>query len=76
TGIGFDLMGDVLMGDTNGTPSTFSDSSDPHFIKIRKKLRDLQPRVTTDLYGADYVLQGIIIEGKMLATTPPSSWKI
>lgn len=76
TGIGFDLMGDVPMGDTDGTPSTFSDSSDPHFIKIRKKLRDIQFRITTNSYDSDYVLQGFIIEGRQIATTPPSSWKI
>jgi hypothetical protein len=76
TGMGFDLMGDVKMGSTNGSPSTFSDSSDPHYIKIRKKLRDIQFRVTTSEYDADYILQGFIIEGNQLKTNAPSSWRL
>lgn len=76
TGIGWDLMGNVQMGDSNGIPSTFSDSSDPHYIKIRKKLRDIQLTVKTDSYDADYVLQGFIIDGNLIKTNPPSSWKL
>lgn len=76
TGMGWDLMGSVLMGNTNGTPSTFSDSSDPHYVKVRKKLRDMQLRVTTNNYEADYVLQGFIIEGNFYKTKPPTGWKL
>lgn len=76
TGIGYDLMGNVQMGDTLGTPSTFSDTSDPRYVKIRKKLRDIQLRVTSDSYNTDYVLQGFIIEGNQLKINPPSSWRL
>jgi hypothetical protein len=76
TGMGFDLMGDVLMGDTEGTPSFFSDSSDKRYLKIRKKLADIQFRLTTNSVDADYTLLGIIIEGNKLAVKPPSSWKL
>jgi len=76
TGMGFDLMGDVQMGDCAATPSTFADSSDPRFIKIRKKMRDIQLRVYTNVYDTDYILQGFIIEGRQISTTPPSSWKL
>lgn len=76
TGMGYDLMGDVLMGDTGGTPTTYSDSSDPRYIKINKKLRDIQLRLTTNSLDADYTLQSFIFEGNSLRVNPPSSWKV
>jgi hypothetical protein len=75
SGMGYDLMGTVRMGDTLGTPSSFSDSSDPRYIKIRKKLRDIQLRITTNSYDADYILQGFIISGNALKVKAPPSWK-
>jgi hypothetical protein len=76
TGMGFDVMGRVVMGRTLGVPTTYSDSSDPHYLKIRKKLRDIQLRVTTTGYDTDYVLQGFIIQGNSVKVTPPSNWKL
>lgn len=76
TGLGWDLMGSVQMGDTDGTPETFSDSSDPHYIQVRKKLRDIQLSLSSNSYDADYVLQGIIIEGQLIKSSPPSGWKL
>lgn len=76
SGLGWDLMGETQMGDTGGTPETFSDSSDPHFLKIRKKLRDIQLSVSSSSYDTDYVLQGFIVEGKVIRSTPSSSWKL
>jgi hypothetical protein len=76
TGMGFDLMGDVLMGDTLGVPTTFSDSADPRFVKVNKKLKDIQLRITTNTIDADYTLQSFILEGNQLKVTPPSSWKL
>ena len=76
TGLGWDLLGSVKLGDTSGTPETFSDSSSPYYVKIRKKLRDIQYKVTSNSYDADYVLQGIIAEGRYIKTTPSSSWKL
>lgn len=76
TGLGWDLLGSVQLGDTSGTPETFSDSSDPHFIQIRKKLRDIQFRVSSNSYDADFVLQGIIVEGNQIKSNPSSDWKL
>lgn len=76
TGMGWDLMGNVQMGSTLGVPTTFSDSSDPRYIKINKKLRDIQLRLTTNTIDSDYTLQSFILEGNELKTRPPSSWKI
>lgn len=76
TGMGFDLMGNVKMGDTLGTPTTFSDSADPRYIKINKKLKDVQLRLATSSLDADYTLHSFIFEGNALKTNPPSAWKI
>lgn len=76
TGMGYDLMGDVLMGDSIGYPTSFSDSADPRYIKVNKKLRDIQLRLTTNSIDADYTLQSFIFDGLQLNTNPPSSWKI
>jgi len=76
TGLGWDPLGSVQLGDTEGVPKTFSDSSSPYYIKIRKKLRDIQFKVTSNSFDADYVLQGIIAEGRYIKVNPPSSWKL
>jgi hypothetical protein len=76
TGLGFDIMGDVLMGSTLGIPSTYSDSADPRFIKVNKKLKDIQLRLTTNSIDADYTLQSFIFSGNQLRVTSPSNWKV
>ena len=76
TGMGFDIMGNVKMGDTLGVPSTFSDTADPRYIKINKKLKDIQLRLTTNSLDSDYTLQSFIFEGNALRVAPPSSWKL
>lgn len=76
TGMGWDLLGSVQLGDTDGTPETFSDSSDPHYLQIRKKLRDIQLTVSSNSFDADYVLQGFIIEGQYIKSNPSSTWKL
>lgn len=73
TGIGYDLMGNVKMGDTLGVPTFFSDTADQRNLKIRKKLRDIQFRITTDSVNSDYTLLGLIIEGNQIRVNPPSS---
>lgn len=75
TGMGWDLMGSVLMGDTSGTPTTFSDSALKRYVKIKKKVNDLQFRVTSNSVGTSYTILGIIVDGKPIRTRPPSSWK-
>jgi len=76
TGMGYDVMGDVLMGDTGGVPTTYSDSSDPRYINVNKKIRDIQIRLTTNSLDADYTLQSFIFEGQALTVNPPSRWKL
>jgi len=76
TGIGFDLMGDVLMGDTEGTPDTFTDSADIRYLKVNKKVRDMKIRVTSNSIDTDYVIHGFIITGRPVSTRSPNTWKL
>lgn len=76
TGMGWDLMGAINIGDTSGVPTFFSDSADQRNVKIRKKLRDIQFRITTDSVDSDYTLLGLIVEGNKLRINPPSSEKL
>lgn len=76
TGMGYDLMGSINMGDTAGVPTYFSDTADQRNLKIRKKLRDIQFRITTDSVDSDYTLLGLIVEGNALKINPPSFEKL
>lgn len=75
-GLGYDRLGDVELGDSDGTTDLYSDSSDLRYVNIRKKLRDIQLRITSSTIDTDYTLQGFIIEGTKLETSPPRSWKV
>jgi hypothetical protein len=76
TGMGFDLMGDCLMGDTEGVPDTYSDSADIRYLKVNKKIRDIKLKVTSNTYDTDYVIHGFIIDGKPIRTRSPNTWKL
>ena len=76
SGLGWDLLGSVQIGDTDGTPETFSDSSDIRYIKLRKKIRDIQFNVTSNTFDSSYTLQGISAEGNLIKVNPPSDWKL
>jgi hypothetical protein len=75
SGFGYDPMGSVELGDTAGTLSLFSDNADIRYVAVRKKLRDVQFRLTTSTIDSDYTLLGIILEGRPLNVNPPRSWK-
>lgn len=76
TGMGFDLMGDVLMGDTEGTPDTFTDSADIRYLKVNKKVRDMKIKLTSNSLDTDYVIHGFIITGRPVSTRSPNTWKL
>jgi len=76
SGLGYDPLGSVLLGDSAGTTSLYSDSADIRYVNVRKKLRDVQFRITTSTIDADYTLLGIILEGKPLRINAPRSWKV
>lgn len=73
--LGYDVLGTVQLGDTAGTTSLYSDSADIRYVAVRKKLRDVQFRLTTSTIDSDYTLLGIILEGRPLKSNPPRAWK-
>lgn len=76
SGHGYDPMGSMLHGDSEASPSLYSDSADIRYVDIRKKVRDFQLRVTSNSTASKYTLLGFIIEGFATATRPPRQWKI
>jgi hypothetical protein len=77
TGMGYDPMGSIEMGDSAGTATLFADKSDIRYVKIRKKVRDIQLRVTSNSIETQYILQGFIIEGsKVTGQQAPRSWLV
>lgn len=76
TGLGFDPLGSVQLGDTNGLPSFFADSSVQKYVKVRKKLRDIQFRLSTTNYDAAFTLLGFLVEGNTLKINPPTSERL
>lgn len=76
TGLGYDLLGDVQQGDTDGLPSFFADSSIQKYVKVRKKVRDIQFRVSSTKYDASFTLLGILVEGNTLKINPPTSERL
>lgn len=76
TGLGFDPLGSVLVGDTAGSPKLFSDKSDIRYVDIRRKIRDIQLRVTSDTIDSAYTILGFIFEGYKTKTRPPRQWKV
>jgi hypothetical protein len=76
SGLGWDLLGSVLMGDSTGFPKTFTDSSLIKYMKINKILRQIQFHLTTTTLDSSYVLLGLKCDGFAIQTNLPSSYKL
>lgn len=76
SGIGWDIMGSVLMSDTAGAPTSYSESSEIKYLKINKKVRDIQFRVSSESISAEWTLLGIKAKGFKINTSDPPTWKL
>jgi len=76
TGLGFDPLGSVLLGTSNGTPTTFAIENTQRHMRLKARVRDIQVRVTTTTLENDYTLMGYKIKGNILTVSDPSSEKI
>jgi len=76
TGLGYDLMGTIKLGDSAGSPANFEYSSLTRYLSINKRLKDLQFQITTNTSESEYVLVGLKAEGSLLDTSDPSSWRL
>jgi hypothetical protein len=75
SGLGYDLLGSVQLGASGGSPEFFTDSADIRYVKVRKKMRDIQLRITSSTFDTDYTLLGFIVEGTRIPNRAPMAWK-
>lgn len=76
TGIGWDPMGSVLMGETDGTPTVFAQESLIRFIKVNKLLRDIQWTIEGDSSVDRAAITGLMAKGFLVSAGDPSDWKL
>lgn len=75
SGFGADLWGSFLWGDSAETPSTFSQSSVKKYIRVNKRLSNIKWQFSSTDIGTAYTLIQIVIKGKLIRTSDPSSYK-
>ena len=76
TGIGWDLMGSVKIGTTDGTPTSFAVESLVRYLQIDSLLRDIQWEISGDGISDRATIVGLMAEGRLVETYPPSDWII
>lgn len=75
SGMGSDLWGDVLYGDTGEAPATFSQSSVKKYVRINKLLNNLKWQFTSSTIDSRYTVMQVIIKGVMLPTSDPAEYR-
>jgi hypothetical protein len=75
SGFGADLYADVLYGDSNEDPDTFSQSSVKKYVRINKMLNNLKYQFTSNTTDAHYTVMQVIIKGVLLPTSDPSEYR-
>ncbi len=75
-GIGSDLIGDFLLGDSNNAPTTFTQASVKKRIRINKLLNNLKWQFTSSSIDTRYTVMEIVIKGTILPTSDPSSYRV
>lgn len=76
TGLGWDLMGNFLIGTTSGKPTTFTQESLIKFLKINKLLRDIQFQLQGTASTDRAVITGLMAKGFLIAAGDPTQWKL
>ncbi len=76
TGMGWDQVGNFLVGSTNGKPTVFADESLIRYLTVNKLLRDMQWQVSGSAALDRAVITGLMAKGFLLAAGEPSSWKL
>ena len=75
SGIGSDLVGSFLVGQSNNAPKTFSQASSKKVLYINKALNNLQWQITSSDINASYALMELGIIGNLIQSGDPSSWR-
>jgi len=75
SGISYDLFSDFLWSDSNGTPETYSLPTVKKVLNVRKKVYNLQFKVSANSSDAVFSLLGLQAKGALLKKRPPSTWR-
>lgn len=75
SGVGSDLVGNFEVGASNNSPKTFSQASSKKVLYINKALNNLQWQITSSDINAAYALMELGIEGNLIESGDPSSWR-
>lgn len=76
TGMGWDPIGTVKIGTTDGAPTAFAQESLVKYLTINKLIRDIQFEVAGNSLESRATITGLLAAGFQLATSPPSDWKV
>lgn len=76
SGFGWDLLGTNLFGDTSGRPEIFSESSEIKYLKVNKKLRDIQFRVESNSLSSEFTILSLQAKGFKINSGDSSTWKL
>jgi hypothetical protein len=76
TGWNWDKWNTFKWNTSSGSPSTFASESDIRKMRIYKRLRDIQFKVSTTSFMAKYIMLGLKATGQMIETSEPSDWKL
>jgi hypothetical protein len=75
SGLGNDLFGDFLLGESNSAPNTFSQASTKKVIYVNKTLNYMQWQLTSSDVNQYYTLLEVGILGNIIPQGDPSSWR-
>jgi hypothetical protein len=75
SGFGNDLFGNIQFGDSTDSTATFSQPSTKKVLNIKKYLNNIRWNLSTDDINSRFTLMQVVIEGVVLPTSDPSSWK-
>jgi len=75
TGLSWELLSEVQLSDSTGSPSTFTSESVIVRVPIKKRVRDIQITVSSKNLGDQWVLVGYILSSKKIRTSDPATWK-
>ena len=74
SGVGWDLMGDFQMGDSDGIPTVFAQESLIRYVPVDQVIRDMQWEISGSTLNDTGVITGIMANGRLIETDNPESW--
>lgn len=74
TGIGWDMMAEFQLGDTNGHPTVFSEDTLIRYLTARALVRDVQVSVSGDSISDRAIILGIKVDGFNSNIQGPLNW--